>query len=52
MEVSSEKDNEVSKLARRLVGQAEKAKITEKKKPAEKSNNTACQSTDIDEEKS
>jgi len=52
MEVLSEKDNEISQLARRLVGQAEKAKTAEKKEPAEKSNNTASQSADIDEEKS
>ncbi len=52
MKVPSEKDNEISQLAHRLVGQAEKAKTTEKKEPAEKSNNTACQSADTDEEKS
>jgi len=51
MEPALEKEGEIAKLARRLVAEVKKIMTAKKKEPAGKSNNTACQSADTNEEK-
>jgi hypothetical protein len=51
MESAPEKEGEIARLARCLVTEVKKIMTVKKKEPTEKSNNTACQSADINEEK-
>jgi len=51
MESAPKKEGEIARLARCLVTEVKKIMTVKKKEPAEKSNNTACQSADTNEEK-
>jgi hypothetical protein len=51
MEPATEKNGEIAKLAKCLVDKVKKDIATKKKGLAEKGNNTAGQSADIDEKK-
>ncbi len=51
MESAPEKEGEIARLARCLVTEVKKIMTVKKKEPAEKSNDTAGQGADTNEEK-